>query len=91
MENEELTVDENLKAAFNNGYLIGKYKGDIGQILQENLSKAADNTEILKAFQAGIEQGQKDIALEKQEIELRDIRRIREKKEQEKELGRDLD
>lgn len=91
MENEELTVAENLKAAFNNGYLIGRYKGDIGQILQENLSKTAESTEILKAFRAGMEQGQKDIALEKQEIELKDIRRIRQKKEQSKELGRDLD
>lgn len=90
MENEETTVDENLKAAFNNGYLIGKYKGDIGQILQENLSKMAEGTEILKAFRAGMEQGQKDIALEKHEIELKDIRRIRQKNEQKKELGRDL-
>lgn len=90
MENN-IKVKENNKRAFNNGYLIGRYREDIAEIIQVNFKKNSLQNETIQLFYQGISQGRSDMSFEKSKIDLADIKRIRSRNEQERDLDRDLD
>lgn len=94
MENEETHIDEHLKEAFNNGYLIGKHRQELAKSLQESYTKnpAKENVGILSMLIDGIGEGTKAIK-HKSEVEkgFEEIRNTRKDNEEEKELSPDIE
>lgn len=68
MESEETHIDENLKEAYNYGYLIGKRRPKIAESLQASYSKKHDmeTPGIITMLVEGIEQGVKEIESKRQ-------------------------
>lgn len=62
MENEETKVDEQLKSAYNNGYLIGKHRATIAQSLKQalNPSEGIETTSKTSMLAEGLEEARKE-------------------------------
>lgn len=93
MENEETHIDENLKEAYNYGYLIGKHRSEIAESLQANYSKKTvmEPPGIIGMLVGGIEQGVKEIESKRQiEEGFEEIGKAR-KEKQERDLSRDIE
>ncbi len=94
MENEETHIDEHLKEAFNNGYLIGKHRQELAKSLQESYIKnpAKENVGILSMLIEGIGEGTKVIEhISEVKKGFEEIRNTRKDNEEEKELSPDIE
>lgn len=89
MENEETHIDEKLKEAFNDGYLIGKHRQELAKSLSESYTKnpAKEDVGILSMLIDGIGEGTKVIE-HRSEVQkgFDEIRNTRKDNEEEKEL-----
>ena len=94
MEKEETHIDEHLKEAFNNGYLIGKHRQELAKSLQESYTKNSPNEDvgILSMLIDGIGEGTKAIE-HRSEVEkgFEEIKNTRKDNEEEKELPLDIE
>lgn len=94
MENEETHIDENLKEAYNYGYLIGKHRPEIAESLQASYSKKPDveTPGIITMLVEGIEQRVKEIENRGQiEKGFEEIRKTRKNSEQEKDISPEIE
>lgn len=58
MENEETKVDEKLKSAFNEGYLLGLNKSDLAAVLKKHYSKVEyDSISEIVMLYSGLDKG----------------------------------
>lgn len=95
MESEEEQVDEKLKAKFNDGYLIGKFRPMLGQSLKEGIVK--QNSELselgLQLFEKGLEVGGLDYKKNRDRIDqnIDSLREIRESRNTNQDHSRDID
>lgn len=94
MEKEETHIDEKLKEAFNDGYLIGKHRQELAKSLQESYTKnpTKETVGILSMLIEGIGEGTKVIE-HRSEVQkgFEEIRKTRKGSEEEKDLSIDIE
>lgn len=91
MENEEITIANELKASFNDGYLLGKYRFEAAKELEAGYSNNHNNNTdtSIQMLIKGINEGVKEIEKQHQK-NLDEIQAAREESQQEKDLLPDI-
>lgn len=95
MENEEAKVNEALKTTFNDGYIIGKYRPELGKSLKEGIVKNNGGLRELgfQLFEKGLEVGGLDYQKNRDRIDqnIDSLREIRESRNTNQDHSRDID